>query len=216
MFLKNFAKLIESFISRRLFSNEGWRLQIEKKLRFRYIPVNFAVVKHVQTAASDIFGCPYVGVSSAGSTVKKCKVCSSILVFIHFKLVLESCTTSGVYLEQYQISTMKLLFAVFSQKRPIIDIWQGSKCCSAALFCNIFPLLFGYLNEYMSILFFFWKCPATLFMWCKLKILYDISLIPKLFPLYWPWKYQIFIYDKEAKKLALKNFKMECKADVFY
>ena len=61
-----------------------------------------------------------------------------------------------MYLEQYQTSMTNLLAALFSQKRSIIDIWQGSKYRSAASFLNIFPLsLFGYLNEYMNILFFF-------------------------------------------------------------
>ena len=142
MLLKNFAKLAESYISRRLFSNEGWRLQIQKRLRCRCIPVTFAAF--FRTAASDIFGYPYVDVSSARSTVKKYTVCSSILVFIHFKLILESCTTSGVYLEQYQTSMMKLLAFAFSQKRSIVDLWQSSKYGSGASFFNIFPLsLFG-------------------------------------------------------------------------
>ena len=121
----------------------------------------------MRTATSDILGYPYIEISSAKSTFKKCTVFSSILVFIHFKLILESCTTSGVYLEQYQTSTMKLLVAVFSQKRPMIDIWQGSKYCSTGSFFNIFPLLFGYLNEYMSIFFSFesvqllWSCDVN-------------------------------------------------------
>ena len=68
---------------------------------------------HVRTTASHILRYPYVGISSTRSTLKKYTVFSSILVFIHFKLILESCTTSGVYLEPYQTSTM--------QKRPIID-----------------------------------------------------------------------------------------------
>ena len=178
---------------------------------------NDYVVVHMLTAAFDILGYPYVEVSSSRSTLKKCTVFSSILVFIHFRLILESCTTSGVYLEQYETSMMKLLAVVFSQKRSIIDIWQGSKYGFAASFFNIFPLLFGYLDECMNILFFFWKCAATLPMWHKLKI-YDISLAPKLFALYWPWKYRIviYVYDREAKKLTLKNFKMECKANIYY
>ena len=61
---------------------------------------NDYVVAHVQTAASDIFGYPYVMISSARSTLKKCTVFSSILLFIHFKLILESYANSGVYLEQ--------------------------------------------------------------------------------------------------------------------
>ena len=113
------------------------------------------VVVHMLTAAFDILGYPYVEVSSSRSTLKKCTVFSSILVFIHFRLILESCTTSGVYLEQYETSMMKLLAVVFSQKRSIIDIWQGSKYGFAASFFNIFPLLFGYLDECMNILFFF-------------------------------------------------------------
>ena len=183
-----------------------------------YIFKNDYVAVHVRTAASDILGYPHVGIS-ARFTLKKCTVFSSILLFIHFKLILESCTTSGVYLEQYQTSIMKFLAVVFSQKLFIIDIWQGSKYGSAASFLNIFPLsLFGYLNEYMNTLFFFWKCAATLLMWCKSKVLYDILLVSKLFALYWSWKYQIFIYlyDRQAKKLNLKTFPMEYKADIYY
>ena len=116
---------------------------------------NDYVVVHMLTAAFDILGYPYVEVSSSRSTLKKCTVFSSILVFIHFRLILESCTTSGVYLEQYETSMMKLLAVVFSQKRSIIDIWQGSKYGFAASFFNIFPLLFGHLDECMNILFFF-------------------------------------------------------------
>ena len=60
-----------------------------------------------------------------------------------------------MYLEPYQTSLMKLLAVVFSLKRSIIDISQGSKYDSAASFLNIFSLsLFGYFNEYMNILFF--------------------------------------------------------------
>ena len=88
----------------------------------------------MRTASFDILGYLYVEISSARSTLNKCTVFSRILVFIHFKLILESCTISGVYLEQYQTSMMELLAVVFLQKRYIIDIWQGSKCGSAAIF----------------------------------------------------------------------------------
>ena len=142
----------------------GWketRVQVHS-CEFCYIFKKDYVVVLVWTAASDILGYPCVEISSAISTLKKCTVFSSILVFIHFKLILESCTTSGVYLQPYQTSMMKLLAVVFSQKRSIIDIWQGSKYGSAASFFNIFPLsLFWYLSEYMSILFFFWKSAAN-------------------------------------------------------
>ena len=128
----------------------------------------------MRTAAPDILGYPYVKISSTRSTLKKCTVFSSILEFIHFKLILKSCTTSGVYLEQYYTSMMKPLAVVFSQKHSIIDIWQGSKYGSAVSFFNIFPLsLFGYLNEYTNIFFFFWKCAATLLMWHKSKIMWQ-------------------------------------------
>ena len=165
---------------------------------------NDYVVVQMWTAAFDILGYPYVEVSSSRSTLKKCAVFSSIFVFIHVKLILQSCTTWGVYLDQYEKPMMKLLAAVFSQKRSIIDIWQGSKYGFAASFFNIFPLLLGYLDEYMNILFFFWKCAATLPMWSKLQILFDISLAPKVFALYWPWKYRIviYLYNREAKKLT--------------
>ena len=128
------------------------------------------VVVHVQTAASDILGYPYAEISSTRSTLKKCTVFSSIMLFIHFILILESCTTSGVYLQSYQTSMMQLLAVVFLQKRSIVDIWQGSKYGSAASFLNIFPLsLFWYLSEYINILFFFCKSAANLFMWRKQK-----------------------------------------------
>ena len=126
------------------------------------------------TAASDILGYPYVEISSARSTLKKCTVFSSILVFIHFKLILESSTDSGVYLEPYQTAMVKLLAVVFSQKL-FIDIRQGSKCGSAASFLNIFPVsFFGYLNEYMKI---FLLCSSDLnqkyiFHWFPNHLLY--------------------------------------------
>ena len=50
------------------------------------------------------------------------------------------------------------------QKRSIIDIWQGFRYGSAASFFNWFPLsLFGYLNEYINILFFF--CESVQLLW---------------------------------------------------
>ena len=80
------------------------------------------LVTHVRTAASDILVYPYLRISSVTSTLKKCTVFSSILVFIHFKLILESCATSGVYLEPYQTSMTKLLAVVFWQKYSIITL----------------------------------------------------------------------------------------------
>ena len=73
------------------------------------VVVVVVVVIDVQTAASDILGYPYVKISSAKSTLNKCTVFFNILV-----LILESCTTSGVYLKQCQTSMMKLLAFVFS------------------------------------------------------------------------------------------------------
>ena len=127
-------------------------MQVKKRLRCRCISVSFAklvvLVVHVRTATSDILGYSYIEIYSAKSTFKKCTVFSSILVFIHFKLILESCTTSVVYLQPYQTDTMKLLAVAFLKKRSIIDIWQGSKCGSAVSFFNIFPVsLYGYLSE---------------------------------------------------------------------
>ena len=28
--------------------------------------------------------------------------------------------------------------------------------------------------------------------------------------------FHIYLYDRDAKKLTLKNFKMECKTDIYY
>ena len=85
---------------------------------------------------------PYVGISSVRSTLTKWTVFSSILVFIHFILILESCATSGVHLERYQTSMMKHLAIVLSQKCTIINIWQGNTYDSADSFLNIFPISF--------------------------------------------------------------------------
>ena len=60
---------------------------------------NDYLVVHVPIAPS-ILGYPYVGISSTRSTLKK------YMVFIHFKLILESCVISGVYLETYETSMM--------------------------------------------------------------------------------------------------------------
>ena len=84
----------------------------------------------------------YIGISSIRSTLTKWTVFSSILAFIHFILILESCATSGVHLEPYQTSMMKLLAIVLSQKCTIINIWQGNTYDSADLFLNIFPISF--------------------------------------------------------------------------
>ena len=164
MFLKNIVKLTESYICRRFFSDEFESCRLKRDsgpgaflLILLHFKNNYLVV-HVRTAAPDILGYPYVEISSTRFTLKKCTVFSRILEFIHFKLILESCTTSEVYLEQYYTSMMKPLAVVFSQKHSIIDIWQGSKYGSAVSFFNIFPLsLFGYLNEYMNIFFFLLK-----------------------------------------------------------
>ena len=109
------------------------------------ISKNGYLVEHVQTIASDILGYTYVG--SCKSILRKCRVFSSILALIHFKLILESCTTSRVHLEPYQISMMKcfckniqqLLATVFD--RVLYTVLQAS-------FFYIFPLSsVGYLNE---------------------------------------------------------------------
>ena len=88
----------------------------------------------MRTASSDILGYPFARISSKRSTLKKSTVFFSILVFIYFKMILEYCATSGVYLGPYQTSMM--------QRRSIIYIyiWQGSKCGSAVSFFNISPL----------------------------------------------------------------------------
>ena len=115
--------------------------------KFCFTFKNSYLVVHVQTAAFDItLGYPYVEIFYARSTLKKCPVFSSILVFIYLKLILESCKTSGVYLKQYQTSMMKLSVVLFSQKRCIINIWLSSKYGFASSFFNTFPL-----SLYMSI-----------------------------------------------------------------
>ena len=98
------------------------------------------LVAHVRTAASDILGYLYVGIFSTRSTLKKCTVFSSILVFISFKLILESCRTSVVYLEPYQTYMM--------QKRSVIDIWQVSKSDSATSFLRYFSSFFVWILEW--------------------------------------------------------------------
>ena len=112
----------------------GWKENLVQvhSCEFCYIFKNNYVVVHVRTAASDILGYSYVEISSVRSTFKKCAIFSDILVFIHFKLILESCTTF-----------------VFSQKHSIIDILQGSKYGSAASFFNFFTTFFVWLLEWI-------------------------------------------------------------------
>ena len=110
--------------------------------KFGQIFKNDYLVVHVRTAASDILGYPYVRISSARSTLTKCTFFFTILVFIHFKLILESCTTSRVYLEAYQTSMIKVLALVFSQKCSILDNGQGSKYGSATSFLKYFSTFF--------------------------------------------------------------------------
>ena len=125
----------------------GWK----KKIRCWCIPLNFwegfknYLVAYVWTVASNILRYLYVGIFSTRSTLKKCTVFSSILVFIHFKLTLESCRTSGVYLEPYQTYMM--------QKRSVIDIWQGSKYDSAASSFKFFSSFFVWILEWIYELF---------------------------------------------------------------
>ena len=146
---KIFCKIQRKYICRCLFFSiaVGCRLRRNQAAcAFLWILQNFKdrlfLIEHVRTAAFDMLGYPYIGISSVRFTLKKYTVFSRILVFIHFKSILESCTTSGVYLEPYQTSMMKrfcknswqLLAVVFSQKYSIIDIWQCSKYGSADLF----------------------------------------------------------------------------------
>ena len=76
-------------------------------------------------------------------------VFSIILVFIHFKLILESCTTSGVYLGPYQTFIMRnaLLF-IFGK---VLNEALQPRFSALRLALSSF----GYLNEYINILFFF-------------------------------------------------------------
>ena len=97
----------------------GWKetTLLVHSCEFCHIFKNDYVLVHVRTAGSDILGYAYVEITSARFTLTKYTVFSRILVFIHFKLILESSTTSGVYLIQYKTSIMKLLVVLFSQKR---------------------------------------------------------------------------------------------------
>ena len=78
---------------------------------------NDYLVVHERTTVSDILGYPDVGIFSTRSTLKKYTVFFRILEIIHFKLILEFCKTSGVYLATCQTSVML--------KRFVIDIWQA-------------------------------------------------------------------------------------------
>ena len=215
MFLKNFAKPIESYICRRLFFNKvgGCRLKKNPVLVYSFEfweSFKNYLVTHVRTAASDILGYLYIGISTTKFTLKKYTVFSSILLFIQFKLILESCRTSGVYLEPYQTYMM--------QKRSVIDIWQGSKYDSVASSFKYFSSFFVWILEWIYELFCVSSKNVQLL--CSrdvIKILYDNLLVPSPLALHWPWKYQVFIYlyDRDLKMLTLKNFKMECKADIY-
>ena len=120
---------------------------------------------HVWTTASDIMGYPYVAVSCARSTLKKCTVFCCILVFIHFKLILESwCRNSPVMIFGKVLRTILqprcLIFIHFLR----LDTWM-----------NIWTFCFS--SESVNQKFFF--------TWRKSKILYDILLVSKPVALYW-------------------------------
>ena len=117
------------------------------------------LVEHVQTVASDILGYPYVGYLLQGPYWGNA-VFSSILTLIHFKLILESCTTSRVYLEPYQTSMMKrfrknilqFLAVVFLQKCSRVLIGFCIRLCS---------LVFLYFST-----FFVWILEWTIWTFC--------------------------------------------------
>ena len=110
VFVKKFTKLTESYIYTVISFSVKFKVAGWKETPVQCIPVSFSTtfLRLVRTAAPDILGYPYLGICSVTSTLKKSTVFSSILVFIHFKLILESCTTSGVYLQPYQTPMMKL------------------------------------------------------------------------------------------------------------
>ena len=116
-FLKNFTKLTESNMCRRLFSNEvdGCRLKRDSGgNEFPWILLNFLERLCSNTCANCCFW--YLGITLRRNILYKGEngrnaVFSSILVFIYFKLILEFCITSEVYLEPYQTSIMMLLAA---------------------------------------------------------------------------------------------------------
>ena len=126
----------------------GWKgiLVLVHSSEFCEFFKNDYLVVNVRTAASGILGFPYVRISSTRSTLRKCTVFSIILVFIHFKLILESCTNSWAYLEIFMM-----------QKRSTIDIWQVPKYGSAASFFNTFSTFFLWILEWIFEHFFFLK-----------------------------------------------------------
>ena len=69
---------------------------------------NNYLVEQVQTAVSDIL--VYRRDILYKIHIKEMHRFLTVLVFIHFKLILESCTTSRVYLEPYQTSMMKRFY----------------------------------------------------------------------------------------------------------
>ena len=134
-------------ICRRLFFKKGEGCSLKREsgaAAFLWVLRNFKERLFSSTYAN----CCYwnLGISLLRSILCKVHIEEmSILVFIHFKLILESSTTSGLHLEPYQTSMMKLLAVVFSQKPSIKDIAHGSKYDSAASFLKYFSTFFvGY------------------------------------------------------------------------
>ena len=158
------------------------------------------LVAHVQTAASDILGYPYVGISCIRSTLKKCTTSSSILVFVHFKLILESCRTPGVYLEPCQTSMM--------QKRSVIDIRQGSKYDSAVSFFKYFNSFFVWILEWIYEHFVFLLKTCSYFAYAtKIKnIRHFIGSQSTCFTVTMEMPSFHILYDKDPKMLTVKNF----------
>ena len=142
MFLKNFAKLTESYRCRLLLLNkvDGFRLKKNSGAgALLWILRNFSerlFSLHMRTAASVILGYPLTK-----SRLKKYTVFSSIWVFIHFKLIIESCTTSRVYLVPYQKPMM--------QNAPVSIFGKFQiRLCSTATFFWCFCTFFVWILEW--------------------------------------------------------------------
>ena len=148
MFLKNFAKLTESYKCRRLYFNRVEGCRLEKKNNSGAGAFLWILRKFWELLSSTYANCSfwYLGISLLKNILYKVYIEEmhsflQHLVFVYFKLILESCRTSGVYLELYQTYVI--------QKHSLIDIWEGSKYDSAATFLKYFSSFFVWIIEWI-------------------------------------------------------------------
>ena len=122
-------------------------------------------VQHVRLHASDLSS------SELGKFVTREIFCKIQIVAMHSFLKHFRINSFYVYFSFFTETVNNCSGYIFADQRSIIHIWHGFKYSSAAcfLYFSFFSVCI-FMNEYMNILFFAWKCTATLVTCRKSKL----------------------------------------------